>query len=500
LEWKAFCEGATVRIVIPTTGSRGDVQPYVALGMALQTRGHTVCLATHADFEPFVRGHGLDFFPVERDARALQGSEVGDRMVHSGGNPFAFLREFARLRLPLMADLMAGCLQAAEEADVLFLTNTEMVVGLSVAEKLSLPVCLTALQPAAPTRHFPNFLLPDAPDWPGPFAVSHWARRFAVSPRMTANRPAPNLPSLKQQTALPDWLPDGGAYNLLSHLVVGEYFWQQLRLAVNQARRDVLHLPPLPFLGPFPKFFWSALCLYGFSALVVPRPSDWSANQHVTGYWFLDDAADWQPPAALVDFLNAGPPPVYVGFGSMHNRDADEITDLVIRALTRAGERGILLTGWDGLRPVRSSEGFFPIESVPHDWLFPRVAAVVHHGGAGTTAAALRAGVPAQVVPFMSDQPFWARRVHLLGVGPPPIPRKQLTVEQLALGIHKAVTDPLIRYRAAVLGQRIRAEKGAERAAEVVDQYLAHPREAFQPHFPIFAARRGDSNLSRARK
>jgi UDP:flavonoid glycosyltransferase YjiC (YdhE family) len=435
-----------VRIVIPTTGSRGDVQPYVALGMALQARGHRVRLASHANFEDFVRDHGLDFFPIEGDARALQSSEVGDRMLRSGGNAFAFLREFARLRVPLMADLMAGCQHAAEDADVLFLTNTELALGLSVAEKLELPVCLAALQPAAPTRHFANFLMPD----------------------------------------VPDWLPDGGAYNLLSHAIIGEYFWQQLRSAVNEARRDVLDLPPLPFLGPFPRFLWSAPCLYGFSAHVVPHPSDWGANQHLTGYWFLDDGANWQPPPKLVDFLESGPPPVYVGFGSMHNRDADEVTELVVQALTRAGQRGVLFTGWNGLRTVDLSDRICPIDSAPHDWLFPRMAAVVHHGGAGTTAAALRAGVPALVVPFMSDQPFWARRVLALGVGPEPLPRKQLTVERLAHGIRIAATDPGIRRRAKALGGLIQVEDGANRAAELIERHQTAFYRLPAPLFPAY--------------
>jgi sterol 3beta-glucosyltransferase len=171
-------------------------------------------------------------------------------------------------------------------------------------------------------------------------------------------------------------------------------------------------------------------------------------------------------------FLEAGPPPVYVGFGSMHNRDADQVTALVVEALDRAGQRGILFAGWNGLGQVTNSDRLLLLESsTPHDWLFPRMAAVVHHGGAGTTAAALRAGVPAVIVPYMSDQPFWARRVHELGAGPLPVPRGRLSVRRLAEGIHHAVTNPAHRARAAELGRAIRAEDGVGCAVRLFEEH-----------------------------
>jgi UDP:flavonoid glycosyltransferase YjiC (YdhE family) len=157
----------------------------------------------------------------------------------------------------------------------------------------------------------------------------------------------------------------------------------------------------------------------------------------------------------------------------MHNRDPEAATHLVMEALERCGQRGVLLTGWSGMRAGGASDRVFFLNNVPHDWLFPRVAAVVHHGGAGTTSAALRAGVPAVVVPFMSDQPFWARRVFKLGAGPKPIPREQLTADRLANAIHRAVTDPVTRLRAADIGRRIRAEDGVGRAVELLEHYFA---------------------------
>jgi len=429
-----------LRIVIPTTGSRGDVQPYLALGQGLRAAGYDVRLATHADFEALVRDHGLDFFAIEANGRALQASEVGDRMLRAGSNPFAFMREFVRLRVPLLRELMSHCREACVGADAVLLSPTALLIGQSVAEALRLPTVWTSLQPTSPSRFQANFLFP----------------------------------------AAPAWLPDGGLYNLATHLVAGETVWQLVRTPFNEARREVLGLPALPLWGPAGGFFNSTLKLYGYSPRVVPRPPDWGPQHQVTGYWFLDEAGV-MPPPGLEAFLEAGPAPVYVGFGSMHNRNVEEITELVLRALERTGQRGVLHTGWGGLEPTARSDQVFWVGSVSHHWLFPRLAAVVHHGGAGTTGAALRAGVPAVVVPFMSDQPFWGRRVFELGVGPRPIPRRQLSAERLAHAIEVAVSNQDLRKRAAALGALIRSEQGVTRAVELIQgqlplRPLVHPR------------------------
>jgi len=388
-----------------------------------------VRLATHADFEEFVRQHGLDFYPIEASGQALQGSEMGDRMLRAGGNPFAFMREFTRLRQPLVPELMSNCWEASADADLILLSPTALFIGLSVAERRGLPTCWTALQPAAPSRFQGNFFFPEAPRW----------------------------------------LPLPGLYNLLTHVLAGETLWQFMRPVLNQARREVLDLPPWPLWGPLAEMRRPSLRLYGYSPLVVPPPADWGDHHHVTGYWFLD-APSYRPDPDLEEFLAAGPPPVYIGFGSNHNRDAAEVTEMVLKVLARTGQRGVLHTGWGGLMPVPRSERVFPVNSVPHSWLFPRMAVIVHHGGAGTTGAALRAGVPTLVVPFTSDQPFWGRRVAALGAGPTPIPRRQLTAERLEEGIRIAVTDEGMRQQAARVGAAIRAEQGVERAVELFNR------------------------------
>jgi UDP:flavonoid glycosyltransferase YjiC (YdhE family) len=223
----------------------------------------------------------------------------------------------------------------------------------------------------------------------------------------------------------------GGLYHLASHYLTEQIFWQFARPAVNRWRQAALDLPPYPLLGVFDQLYQAdQFFLYGYSPLVVPKPANWPDSAQVTGYWFLDHPADWQPPADLQDFLTSGDPPVYVGFGSMPDRNAAEITEITIEALAQTGRRGLLLTGWGGLTNADLPDYLFKIEAAPHDWLFPRMAAVVHHGGAGTTAAGLRAGVPSLVVPYFGDQFFWGQRVAELEVGPRPLARQKLSAEQ----------------------------------------------------------------------
>ncbi|SIO44190.1 UDP:flavonoid glycosyltransferase YjiC, YdhE family [Singulisphaera sp. GP187] len=421
-----------MRVTIPTTGSLGDVQPYVALGVGLRTRGHEVCLATHADFERFVRCHGLEFFSLEEGGRALQASDTGDRMLHSGSNALAFLCEFARLRRPLLHHLLHRCWLACRGADVILSTNTEFLLAESVADREHLPVVWTSLQPVAPSRFRPICLF----------------------------RPWPH------------GVPGSSAYNLATYAMTGLGMSLLLGPALNRARRDVLDLPPVPFYGPVAAFLAPRLCLDGYSRHVVPPPSDWGVNHHVSGFWFLAPDPRWQPPSGLIDFLDSGATPICVGFGSMHDRDAARVTNIVLRALDQCGQRGVLVTNWGGLLAAPVSDRIFSVESAPYSWLFPRVQAVVHHGGAGTTAAVLRAGVPSLVVPFMADQPFWGRCVHALGVGPKPIPHHRLSVENLAESLRRMIADEAMRRRAVELGGRIRAEDGVGRAVELLEQHL----------------------------
>ncbi len=187
--------------------------------------------------------------------------------------------------------------------------------------------------------------------------------------------------------------------------------------------------------------------LSAYSPSIIPHPADWPDSVHITGYFFADTQADWQPSPELEAFLEAGDPPVYIGFGSMAGRDPEQFARLILEALAKSGQRGLLLTGWGGLHPESVPDNVFVVDSAPHSWLFPRMAAVVHHGGAGTTAEGLRAGVPSVIVPFILDQPFWGARIKALGLGPDPIPQKNLTADRLANAIKLAVTNSDMKTR-----------------------------------------------------
>jgi UDP:flavonoid glycosyltransferase YjiC (YdhE family) len=301
--------------------------------------------------------------------------------------------------------------------------------GLALAEKLHLPLLQTYLVPFTPTKFFPSALVPQA------------------------------LPNL------------GGMFNRITHQLAQQMMWQSSRSGDALARKKVFDLPPASFFGPKPAPSTQALpTLYGFSPHVIPAPSDWNNNHHVTGFWFLDSTDEWTPPQDLINFLQAGSPPIYIGFGSMTTRKPEETTDLVINALKQTNQRAVLASGWGGLQKKDLPDSVFMIDSIPHDWLFPCVAAVVHHGGAGTTAAGLKAGVPAIVIPFFADQPYWGKRVADLGVGPAPIPRQKLTADRLAQAIQIAMSDKALQQRAKDLGSKIQAEDGIAHAVEIIQK------------------------------
>ena len=411
-------------ITIVAAGSRGDVQPYVALGAGLQRAGYPVGVLTSQDFQPLVTAHGLAFHDLGGNMQAVT---QGMQHLLEQGNFLKILSRMQGAAQELALQSVKNGLPACQGSQLIISGLGGLFVGLALAEKLGLPLIQAYLYPFTPTREFPGVLTP-LPQW-----------------RLTA------------------WA------NPLSHRLGQQMMWQATRLADNKARREVLGLLPGPVFGPFSSTP-AAPVIYGYSPQVIPRPGDWGDNQQVTGYWFLDPPAGWQPPPALADFLQAGPPPVFVGFGSMGSQKPEQTTALILQALAQTGQRGVLLSDWNGFRTEALPESVFLTGPVPYAWLFPQMTAVVHHGGAGTTAAGLAAGVPSILAPFMGDQPFWAQRVHQLGVGPKPIPRRRLTVEHLSAAIHIAVTDDTMRAAAARLGERIREEDGVARAVAVIQQ------------------------------
>jgi UDP:flavonoid glycosyltransferase YjiC (YdhE family) len=417
-----------ISIVAP--GSRGDIQPYVALARGFASAGHGVRLVTTRDHAELVRKHGVDPWLADIEVQTqLQAPGMGAAL--EGGGLLSSFRRFSSIAAEGARLITEQALAASEDADAILTGFGGLFVASSVAEKLRLPLIQAYNVPYTPTAAYPGVLTP-------------W---LSFPPRSITHR--------------------------AGHRFTRQAIWFASRVAGNQARRDVLGLPSARRIGRFDSgILGSAPVFYGLSPAVLARPTDWDRRVHMEGFWFLDTSASWTPPAELEAFIEAGPAPVYIGFGSMSSHDARATARLVLESVTRSGHRAVVHTGWGGLEPDELPSSVVAIGSTPHDWLFPRMAAVVHHGGAGTTAAGIRAGVPSIVVPFHGDQSFWARLVADLGIGPQPIPRKRLTSTRLAEAIDTTLTDRAMGDRASALGTKVRAEDGITAAVRAVTRSL----------------------------
>ncbi len=410
-------------ITLLAAGSRGDTQPFIALGLALKRKGYDVRIAASETFEGFVKGFGLDFHAVTGDVSGMV-SNNDIRAAMQADNPIKIILSFNKLKafaFALQGDYYAAC--GGSDAIVY---HPGAAIGYFAARALNIPSILASPFPMTPTKEYPALV-------------------FYDSVRL------------------------GGQANLLTHKVFEQTLWLTSSAPIKRFWKGTFASVPSDFSSPFAKQKTAARpTVVSCSNYVFPKPNDWPDHVHNTGYWFLEED-DWQPTDELLNFLQQGPPPVYVGFGSMGDpATAAQTTEVVIDALKRAGQRGILATGWSGMTTLDTlPEDIFVLESMPHSWLFPKMSAVVHHGGAGTTAAGLRAGVPSVIVPHAVDQFAWGRRVCELGVGPQPIPKKKLSVERLAGAVTQALAQEM-RQAANRLGEKIRSENGAETAAGVI--------------------------------
>ncbi|MDQ5853962.1 MAG: glycosyltransferase [Chloroflexota bacterium] len=417
-----------MNILLSTLGSRGDVQPFVALGSGLKAAGHNVAVCTVEGFKPFVEEHGLHYAYVNNALYELMQAKEGRAVLEDRRQALALIKQIR----PTFERIVQDEWQAAQafQPDVM-VYHPKSLGTMHIAEKRNIPAFMALPLPFyTPTRAFPHPLFSG-------LRLGGWFNRFTYRLMALATAPYAGM--------------------------------------INDFRVRTLGLPSRRrFASPVVKTGGEPVpILYPYSRHVVPVPADFPPHVHVTGYWFLDRTEDWQPHPELLRFLEAGAPPVYVGFGSMSGTEGEKRARVVLEALARSGQRGILASGWGGLTAVDVPDNVLVIDAAPHDWLFPRVAAVIHHGGAGTTAAGLRAGKPTVICPFIADQPFWGRVVHRLGVGPQPIPQKKLTADRLAAAITLAVSDTAMRRRAADLGAKIRAEDGIARAVAIIGGSVA---------------------------
>ncbi len=417
-----------MRIVLIAFGSRGDVQPMIALGKGLQQAGYDVAVAAGVNFQPWIEQEGLACEPIQVDIERYMRTEVGTTWLNdSSHNPRREMQNMKRMTEEVAPQVTEDMLRIVERGDV-FISGVLTVEAMSTAAK------------AFNKRHLLGLLAPFAPTRSGAAGLQ------ALLPRSTSV------------------INYGWGYFIESMLY-------GVLHGPSEGVRQRLKLPSVT-RADFLRAWNQTPTVIGVSPLVTPVPADWGSHIRVTGYWFLDAPADWQPAPALRDFLAAGAPPVYIGFGSMANRDPQGTTQMMIAALKRTGQRGIIHSGWAGLHTEDLPPEMFLLDYAPHDWLFPQMAAVVHHGGAGTTGAALRAGVPSTIVAHIGDQWYWGRRVHELGAGAAPLRRHQLSTERLADAIRAMTTSRAIQQRAAALGESIRAEKGVETAVQAISAWV----------------------------
>jgi len=418
-----------MRLSIVAVGSRGDVQPYLALGLGLERAGFQIQFCADRMFEALVTSTGLAYAPI---TAAPVGMLQQNLSKYSG--PLKLMGWLNRHFRPMAHQFFADVAEVTTQADAI-LYSTLAFAGYHVAQKHGIPALGVYNVPITPTHAFQN------PSFPPP----------------------------------PVWLPLKRAYNWWSFRMANQLFIYLIKPIVNECRSDILGLQPLP--GSFYRRLdvSSIPLVYGFSPNLLPQPNDWGEWIKLSGHWFLEDQTGWEPPNGLLRFLDAGEPPVYIGFGSMVDEQIKHATPIVLGALHRLGKRGILLGGWGGLGSGDLPDTIFRLESAPHAWLFPRLGAVVHHGGSGTTATGLRYGKPTLVIPFFADQPFWGRRVHALGCGPEPIPFTRLSAANLTESLHQLLTDPAYLLNAQLLGKRLDVEDGVGKAVAYIQEYLSHP-------------------------
>jgi UDP:flavonoid glycosyltransferase YjiC (YdhE family) len=408
-----------MKFVVATYGTEGDARPFTALCRGLMDAGHEARLLADAATLGTARTLGV---PTTALAGDIRGTVSPDHaiagVVAKGGGFNDTARALAKIANENAESWLRAIIEAGEGCDAILAAGLAGFVGFSAAEYLGAKGIGSGMIPITPTAAFPS-----------PFLPSKWVPRLL---------------------------------NRASHSFVNAMLWKAFRDKTNAARA-LFKLPPR-------KAVWTEQpMVYGISPNLLPTPADWPANVHLCGQWLAPSPA-WMPPPALANFLAAGEAPVYIGFGSMTGFDNVRLLEALIEAMN--GRRALFHPGWSGIDPKGLPDNFLAIGDTPHDWLFPRTAAVIHHGGSGTSHSAARAGVPSIVTPFAGDQSFWAERLRVAGVAPAAVDGRRPTAGAFAGAIEFAAADR-VRNRARVLGETMRAENGVVDAVATIERIVA---------------------------
>lgn len=408
-------------ITILCAGSRGDYQPYIALAQELIKLGKEVRITSGKSFEAFIKAYGVEVYPIHAD---LETAHVDPKLLKAAGsadNPLKMLLAFNKMKdygLDMADDYYNACVGSE-----LIIYHPGVTMGYFAAQKLGIPAILASPFPLHKTQAYLSVVL--------------------------YGKTKPNGLTLK-----------------LSYAMLQGMLWLASSTSVKSYWKTKFGKLPEAFSAPYERHNTpSSPAIISCSNHIFERPSDWNRHIHQEGYWFVEEPTSYTPSKALEDFLAAGSKPIYIGFGSMSMTDQlDELGELAVAALKKIGRRGIL----SGMgKPQNMTEDIFIVDSIPHTWLFEQVSVVCHHGGAGTSAAGFRAGVPSVIIPFSNDQFAWANRAYDLGIGSKPIPKKQLTADALANAILLAEQSQIVD-RARLLGSQIKQENGAFECAKII--------------------------------
>ncbi|KAI1073424.1 glycosyltransferase family 28 domain-containing protein [Whalleya microplaca] len=444
--------GPRLNIAIHIVGSRGDVQPFIPIAQLLSKPpyGHRVRICTHPSFKDFVESKGLEFFSIGGDPEALMAYMVKNPGLLPSRE--SFKAGEIRKRREEMAEIMDGawrsCIEAGNglgkkirasevnTASDLFIAdaiiaNPPSMAHIHCAEKLNVPLHMVFTMPWSPTHTFHH-----------PLAAMQYGQTEA------------------------------GMANYLSFMMMELLTWQGLGDVINKFRTRTLQLDPIsPLWGHQLLSRLRVPFTYLWSESLIPKPQDWDSHVQIAGFSFLPQAASYTPPPDLAEFLANGSPPIYIGFGSIVVDNPQALTALIFEALRLANVRGIVSKGWGGIGGGDVPDNVYLVGDCPHDWLFQHVSCVVHHGGAGTTAAGLAAGCPTVVVPFFGDQAFWGQMIARAGAGPNPVPFTKMTAESLAESIRFALR-PEVQTAAKEVAGQIAGEDGASDAAKDILERL----------------------------